>query len=476
MRSYMILLATLSILITSCSQKNSPTTPADSPKTGVKAATTSPDENEPSAKSPDSTKPKDTKTKIHKNPSISGQSVSDESQGSKPSVKPANLTEGMLKFSLDILRFTGGKELKNNVLLSPYSIAAAFSMLYGGAKSNTASQIARVMGFGPNPTHHEQFHALEKALIPSAGGPTLELAYGIWVMNGFSLQPAYEKLISAHYSAALGTLDFSRRVMAARRINSWVENKTHKMISDLVLPSALGALTRLVLVNALYFKGVWKTRFDRLKTSVKPFTSVNGQTIRVNMMHRTGTMPFYKGNIGGKPGTEYRVVRLAYEGYGWSMVVMLPDSRDPAALIKILDGLTIRDIQTWIGHLDRAKVALGLPRFSISGTYSLSKVLASMGMPEVFTEHADLSGLITGREQLYVSAVFHKTRMDVDEAGTKAAAATAVIVKTRAMIRPVKPIPFICDHPFMVLLVHEPTQTVLFTGIVTKPDKSKGLR
>ena len=386
---------------------------------------------------------------------------------------PADLTRlsnGLLAFSLNILKKLAEDNPNRNVLVSPYSVAAAFSMLYGGTKGETATQIGRVMEFAPNPRQHALFHALSDSLAPGTRGPSLEVAYGIWIMKGFSLQPAYRKLVEANYSAALETLDFSRSEKAVERINTWVTRKTHHMIKNLLSPSNVGVLTRLVIVNALYFHGIWQRKFIPALTRPASFHAPGGD-IQVSMMHQAGIMPFYEGSINGRSGTGYRVVRLAYSGEGWSLMILLPRSSDPARLMDIVRGLSPDDIRKWLKHSQEKYVSLALPRFTMSGRYRLREVLTSMGITKAFTpDQADLGGLITGGktdEELYVSDVFHKTRMDVYEEGTRAAAATATVaVGTGA---PVKYIDFVCNHPFMVFLVNEPTFTILFTGIVAAP-------
>jgi serpin B len=263
------------------------------------------------------------------------------------------------------------------------------------------------------------------------------------------------------YHAELAEVDFAGQPEAARaRINLWVEQETHEKIKDLVPHGVIKPLTRLVLTNAIYFKGDWSHPFPKAATTDEAFHVSSEQSVQVPLMHRTDDLRFAAIDA-------LSVLELNYGKGELSALFLLPDAIDglPALEAK----LSQENLSRWTAALANRKVDVFLPRFKLSSEFSLSSALTAMGMTQAFDENqADFSGIST-QEKLYISAVLHKAFVDLNEEGTEAAAATAVVITARAVFRPDPPVIFRADHPFLFLIVDNRTRSILFLGRVTRP-------
>jgi len=355
-----------------------------------------------------------------------------------------------------------------NLFFSPGSIHTALSMTFAGARGRTERQMYDVLGFGvaagknrwPQSRVHKACAGLLKALEPPKdAGYQLSVANALWGQKGYPWLEDFLKATRDNYGAGLREVDFVGATEAARRtINTWVEDRTKDRIKELIAKGILTGLTRLVLTNAIYFKGDWAAQFDKKATRDADFTTVGSKKVKVSMMHRKGR---YGYTIDRKTGLQ--AVAIPYKGDELSMVVLLPKA--PEDLAAMTATLTAKRLDAWIGALRTREIHLYLPRFKLTKALRLKKVLSKMGMTDAFGSQADLSGM-NGKKDLYVAAVIHKAFVDVNEEGTEAAAATAVVVKLKSARR--TPV-FRADRPFGFLIRHNPTGTILFMGTVAEP-------
>lgn len=372
------------------------------------------------------------------------------------------VVEGNNAFALDLFR-----ELKNNggnIFFSPYSISTALAMTYAGARGNTAKQMADVLHFTLDPQElHPAFAGVETGLnaVQGKGNIRLSVANALWPMKGYPFRGQYLALVKKHYGVTITPLDYQRAVEAARKtINRWVEEKTQNKIENLIRPGVLNALTRLVLTNAIYFKGDWASRFKEELTKDDKFFLPSGKTVRAPMMnqeHKFGYAEFQS----------LQVLELPYIGNDLSMLVFLPKKKD--GLGQLEKQLTVDKLKRWTAALGQRKVKVFLPKFKMTSQFRLDETLADMGMGDAFdSSRADFSGMDGRPNWLFIGAVIHKAFVDVNEEGTEAAAATAVVMRIK-MAAPV-PVPtFRADHPFLFLIRENATGSILFLGRVVDP-------
>ncbi len=368
---------------------------------------------------------------------------------------PKGVAEGNNAFALELYGKASAEP--GNVFFSPYSISTALGMTWAGARGPTADQMAKTLHFGKDA--HAGFAALEQQLVGQQPGYQLSVANRLFVQERFRLLDAFTAVTKEHYRAPVEQVDFTKDA-TRKHINGWVEDQTNKRITDLIPPGVLTGDTRLVLVNAIYFKGTWATEFKKADTSTQPFFS-GGQKLDARLMFNA---------FGRGAGARYgevdgvQVLELPYKGGEVTMLVVLPRQRDGLpALEKKLDAAKLEQL---IGALRPTEVDVWLPRFKVTQSFSLGGTLAALGMPLAFTEAADFSGM-TGSKGLFISAVLHKAFVEVNEEGTEAAAATAVVM-TRESVAPPKP-EFRADHPFLFALRDTRSGSVLFLGRLVDP-------
>lgn len=361
-----------------------------------------------------------------------------------------------------------------NLIFSPYSISLALAMTYGGARNETAGQMADTLHFMlPEESLHPAFNALSQYLEFLAQPPTslqptptgeppkglqLDIANSIWGQKGFDFEQAYLDLLAQNYGAGLRLVDFSSDPETARQqINDWVSQQTQEKIQDLFPQGTIDAYTRLALVNAIYFKASWMEAFNPDNTKPGTFTLKDGSQVSVPMMSSEKAAKSYA------RGTDYQVVGLPYLGGQSMMVILLPDDGKFDQVEASLDDQQLNAI---LNSLQGTAVNLSMPKFKIESQFSLPETLAAMGMPTAFdAKQADFSGM-DGRRDLYISQVMHKAFVDVDESGTEAAAATGVAMSVTAVQETTT---VNVDRPFLFFL-YEPTHgTILFAGRVLNP-------
>jgi serpin B len=374
----------------------------------------------------------------------------------------AGVVKGNNRFGFDLYRRLASQD--GNLFLSPFSISTALAMTSAGAKGETADQMTRVLHFPPQEELHPALARLMHEI--NAGGEKkafqLSTANALWGASDCLFRPEFLKLVKDNYGANLTNLDFARDAEGARHtINTWVEKETNDKIRDLIGPGVLNARTRLVLTNAIYFKGKWETPFKKDRTKDESFRVAAGKEIKAPLMHETA-------RLGYMASDEFQALELPYAGQDLSMLVLLPRKDDVTALEKKLTSELVDDV---VAKLERQEVIVSLPRFKTTAKFELSRTLAEMGMPLAFSAKADFSGMTTASEPLEISDVIHKAFVDVNEEGTEAAAATAVAVRAAAIARP-KPVPvFRADHPFVYLIRDVRNGSVLFLGRLADPTK-----
>jgi serpin B len=293
-----------------------------------------------------------------------------------------------------------------------------------------------------------------------AGADRLSVANALWGQRDYGFLESFQKTIREHYGAALHEVDFRNATEAARRtINAWVEEQTQEKIRDLIPSGVLDARTRLVLTSAIYFYGTWASPFREAMTRVEDFHTGPQSKVTVPLMHQTG-------RFGYLDGDSFQALELPYQDRERSLVVLLPKAIDGLGALEA--RLSAESLGDWIGRLQTREVVVALPRFRLTEEFELSRVLATLGMPLAFSDHADFSGMNGGKDPLQIAAVLHKAFVDVNEAGTEAAAATAVVAKTAAFL-PESPRIFRADHPFVFLIRDRRTGFLMFLGRLSRP-------
>jgi serine protease inhibitor len=367
---------------------------------------------------------------------------------------------GNNKFALELYRNLQSRQ--GNLFLSPYSISTALAMTCAGARGQTEKQMAQTLCFGPvkNEQFHETFGKIIKQLNTSGakGGYELTVANALWGQKDYKFLPDFLTLVRENYGGDLRQVDFVKQTEEARKtINAWVESKTKDKIKELIKPGTLDSMTRLVLTNAIYFKGKWESPFKPERTQDSPFVLLDGQKVNVPMMHQTGKFGYMETN-------DIWVLEMPYVNNDLSMVVLLPKQADG---VKGLEKQLVSDnLAGWLANIHKREVQVFFPRFKMTSEFELAKVLSAMGMPDAFSGKADFSGM-TGSHDLLISAVVHKAYVDVNEEGTEAAAATGVTMKLTSIGAP--PAVFRADHPFIFLIRDNQTGSILFLGRVANP-------
>jgi serpin B len=376
----------------------------------------------------------------------------------------AEMVGGNSAFAFDLYQIlTEGNE---NVFYSPYSISVALAMTYAGARGETERQMADALRFVLSQDRlHPAFNGLDLELARRGEGAEgkdeegfrLNVVNAIWGQAGYEFLSEFLDVLAENYGAGLRVLDFENAPEASRvTINDWVSEQTEGRIEDLIPQGVINAMTRLVLTNAIYFNGAWDNPFEPEMTADGTFHLLDGSEVSVPMMRQTKS-------FGYAEGEGVQAVELPYDGQELSMVVLLPDAGEFEAFEDALDAGRVDAI---VKDISYRQVALSLPKFEVESDFSLVDALAAMGMPDAFSDAADFSGM-TGNRDLFIAEVIHKAFVSVDEAGTEAAAATAVVMEKMAM--PEEPVEVTVDRPFVFLIRDVETGAILFVGRVVDP-------
>jgi serpin B len=356
-----------------------------------------------------------------------------------------------------------------NIFVSPASISEAFALLYPGAAGETASQMASLFGYDgvPAGAFAATQNVLNNAVTADTEKTKLTVANAAWLREGSIFQAPYREAVEGIMKAKVALVDFTQPAAAAKLINSWVEDHTNDKIHDLIPPSAIRpGLTELILTNAVWFKADWKNPFKAEATQDGTFYSPSGE-ITARLMSQTLKKARYLSRDG------YAALDLDYAGDDYALTVILPDAQD--SLPGVTSAMTPESFTSLLSDMDTAegkRVHLVLPKVSIESDYELNDPLIALGLSDAFTGAADFSRLIEGAGpgDLVISKVLHKTFLDIDEKGTEAAAATAIVMERTAIFIPdEEPVEFRADHPFLIALRHKPTGTVMFMGRVEAP-------
>ncbi|MBA7656497.1 hypothetical protein ES703_64423 [subsurface metagenome] len=376
----------------------------------------------------------------------------------------ATLVDGNSAFAFNL--YQALRETDDNLFYSPYSISLALAMTYAGARGETEEQMANTLHFTLEDNRlHPAFNWLDIELASRGKGAKgkddegfrLHIVNAIWGQKDYEFLSEFLDLLAENYGAGLRILDFMKAPEQSRiTINKWVSDQTEERIKDLIPKGAIDELTRLVLTNAIYFNAAWQYPFEEDATFNSAFYLLNGDKITIPMMRQTESFGYAEGD-------GYQVVELPYDGRELSMLVLLPQTGQFELFEESLNAQRVDDI---VKNLNTREVVLTMPKFEFESSFGLKKTLTAMGMPVAFSASADFSGM-TGNPDLFIGEVLHKAFVSVDEAGTEAAAATAVIMELTAI--PGEPVEVTIDRPFIFLIRDIESGTILFIGRVVNP-------
>jgi serpin B len=387
--------------------------------------------------------------------------TSEKSRVTRPKVDQNDLTslsDGNGEFALDL--YHNLRDADGNLFFSPYSISQALAMTYAGARGETEKQMADTLHFTlPQASLHPVFNYLDLKLTSDDKGDKdfhLTIANALWGQKGYVFLPAFLDILAENYGAGMITLDFAVQPQeACNSINSWVSDKTEGRIKDIISPSNISPDTRLVLTNAIYFKASWYHQFRESMTTNDAFRLLDGTDVNVPMMRQTELYGYNEGDT-------YQAVELLYDGARLtSMIIILPEDGSFKDFESQINYSLLKQI---ISGIERKQVQIQMPRFEFESEFSLKDSLREMGMASAF-ENADFSGM-TGSKGLFIADVLHKAFVLVDETGTEAAAATAVMMEES---EPVVEAEISIDHPFIFLIRDIETNSILFLGRVLNP-------
>lgn len=371
--------------------------------------------------------------------------------------RDTEVVKGNSDFAFDLYKQL--RHAEGNLFFSPLSISTALAMTYAGARGNTEIQMAATLRFAlEQEALHPAFASLENRLraVQELGNIQLAVANSLWPQIGYTFLKEFILLTEKYYGAVINPVEYGDPEGARKKINRWVELKTEDKIKDLIPPRLIDELTTLVLVNAIYFKGNWANQFDPGLTKEATFWVTKDEESEVPTMNQ-------QKEFGYAESENLQVLELPYVGSDLSMVVLLPKMID--GLAELEDTLTKESLEKWTSNLWETEVRVSLPVFKMSGMFMLGGTLASMGMTDAFGSSADFSGM-DGSKSLAISEVVHKAFIEVNEEGTEAAAATAVVMARS--IPPPQPT-FRANHPFVFLIRESNTGSILFLGRVANP-------
>ncbi|XP_041037552.1 neuroserpin [Carcharodon carcharias] len=372
-------------------------------------------------------------------------------------------------FSVKVYHHLRSIEKDGNIFYSAFSIANALGMVELGAGGTTLEQIQHVMGYNymQKGEEFDLLWELSQSMKADSQQYVMKLANSLFVEKGFQLSDKFLQMLKKYFSASVENIDFSQPSSVADHINEWVQNQTNNKIPNLLSPKDFNALTRLVLVNAIYFKGNWKSQFRGENTRTFPFTKDDESEIQISMMYQQGD--FYYGEFSdgsNEAGGVYQVLEMPYIGDKMSMMIVLPRQEVQLATLEPL--IKTQLINEWASSVKKQKVEVYLPRFKVMQNIDLKEVLAGLGISEIFGVDADLSAMIaTEKKDLCISKAIHSSFIEVNEEGSEAAAASEMIAVSRMMVLNPQ---VIADHPFFFLIRNRRTGTILFMGRVMHPE------
>ncbi|XP_072801858.1 serpin B9 isoform X1 [Vicugna pacos] len=379
----------------------------------------------------------------------------------RPGIMDA-LSEAIGTFALRLLKILCQDDPSHNVFYSPVSISSALAMVFLGAEGDTAAQVAQLLSLNPEKDIHQGFQSLLAALNKPGTQYLLRTANRLFGEETCEFLSTFQKSCLRFYRAELEKLSFANAAEPSRKqINAWVSKKTEGKIPELLPFNSIDEQTRLVLVNAIYFKGRWNEQFNKSYTREMPFRVNQEEQRPVQMMFQEGTF-----RLAHIEEVQAQVLELPYAGEELSMVVLLPDHH--VALSSVEENLTFEKLLAWTtpGCMKSTEVEVFLPRFKLEENYDMGSVLRRLGVVDAFQQgKADLSALSTARD-LCLSVFAHRSVVEVNEEGTEAAAASALIVVECCMELGPR---FCADHPFLFFIRHNETNSILFCGRFSSP-------
>ena len=366
--------------------------------------------------------------------------------------------EGINAFACDL--YTILSETQGNLFFSPYSISTALAMTYAGARGNTAEEMATVLHFDRDQDRfHTSFAEVQNRIntVQVIEGIQLSAANSLWLQKNYTFLQHFLNVTKEKYGAGFFTVNFAQSEPVRKKINLWVADKTEQKIQNLIKKGMINRQTRCILTNAIYFKGMWKTKFDTSRTRERQFYLDGENTVTVPFMYKS-EMCNYRGD------STVQVLELPYEDRVVSLFILLPRAKE--GLSKLDQSLSASMLNEYMNTLYEQKVNIFLPKFTVTLALELKKTLLAMGMKLAFSGKADFSGM-TKKKELFIDEVVHKAYIDVHEEGTEAAAATAVTMRKLSM--PTPPEEFLADHPFIFFIRENSTGTILFIGRLINP-------
>uniref|UniRef100_A0A1Y9H2D6 Serpin domain-containing protein n=1 Tax=Anopheles dirus TaxID=7168 RepID=A0A1Y9H2D6_9DIPT len=357
-------------------------------------------------------------------------------------------------FAVKLYQQVSAKNVGENVVISPFSISACLSLAAMGAGGLTAEEMYSVLQFGSPKEKQTVADNYRQLMARLSTDSTVNVANKIYVMQNYAVKSAFNAIATDNFRSEAEQVNFAESAVAAKKINGWVEQKTNNKIKDLISPDSLDEQSRMVLVNAVHFKGTWTYQFDPTMTRPFPFWLSETESRDVPMMNIKKHFAYNNFEEHG-----FSALELTYGGSDMTMLLLLPNERmGLAALEEKLPSLNLAELTT---KMHKQEVEVFLPKFKIEFMRDLNDDLTALGMGRMFTDAAEFPDLLEDSEPLKVSKVVHKAFIEVNEEGTEAAAATGMIMMMRCM--PMHPY-FTVDHPFLYLLRHN--QQIYFVGRV----------
>lgn len=382
-------------------------------------------------------------------------------------VEAAFPDEGIAELSVNMYNHLRATAEDENILFSPLSIALAVGMMELGAQGSTLREIRHSMGY-EGLTNGEEFSFLKDFSDMATAEESqymMKIANSLFVQNGFYINDEFLQMLKKYFNAEVNHVDFSQNIAVANHINRWVENNTNNLLKDVVSPRDFDAGTHLALINAVYFKGNWKSQFRPENTRTFSFTKDDETEVQIPMMYQQGE--FYYGEFSdgsNEAGGIYQVLEIPYEGDEISMMLVLSRQEVPLATLEPLVKAQL--IDEWASSVKKQKVEVYLPRFTVEQGVDMKDILKALGINEVFIKNANLTSLSDNKE-LFLSKAIHKSFIEVNEEGSEAAAASGMIAISRmAVLYP----QVIVDHPFFFLIRNRRAGTILFMGRVMHPE------
>jgi serpin B len=373
------------------------------------------------------------------------------------------IVQGNNQFAFDLYHRLNKKETGKNIFFSPVSISTVLAMTYAGARGETEKQMATTLHFALDQKRlHPAFSELMKG-VESGKGYKLNIANALWGQQGYSFLKDFIGITKTYYGAGFKEVDFKNHTEESRvAINRWVEEKTKDKIKDLIQNGVLTKDTRLVLTNAIYFKGSWLSKFESTDTHSMPFSVTADNTTQVPMMTQTSRFKYMGNGV-------FQMIEMPYVGNRLSMVILLPKRKD--GLKEVEAVLTAKNFDKWLNGLRKEEVDVSIPKFKMTQAFELNETLKSLGMKDAFEpptldSGADFSGM-TGAKNLSISNVIHEAFIEVNEGGTTAGAATATVVLGVTSISYIPT--FKADHPFVFMIRDIKSGAILFVGRIMNP-------